>query len=170
MAQFIIHHFAKQGYKVGAIKHIHHSFTMDTRGKDTWRFSSAGAKMVISVAPGEVAVIKKTASNEVDLDDLLAGAESEKMDILILEGFRDQLGRRKDIPKVVTAKDTDELKSLMKNMSQPIVAVSGVVAEDASDRLEFKLPVVNVVREGDRLIKLVKHHLGMARPRSVAAS
>ena len=38
----------KRGFKVAAVKHVSEpDFTMDTKGKDTWRFAQAGARIVI---------------------------------------------------------------------------------------------------------------------------
>ena len=51
----------KRGYKVATIKHINEpDFTIDTLGKDTWRYAQAGAKTIISVATNETAIIQKT--------------------------------------------------------------------------------------------------------------
>ncbi|MDQ7032752.1 MAG: molybdopterin-guanine dinucleotide biosynthesis protein MobB, partial [Desulfonauticus sp.] len=46
----------KKGYKIAAIKHIpEKNFTIDTEGKDTWRFAQSGATKIISIASKEIA-------------------------------------------------------------------------------------------------------------------
>jgi len=50
----------KRGYKVAAVKHVpKKDFTIDTEGRDTWRFANAGAKIVVAVSPMEIATIEK---------------------------------------------------------------------------------------------------------------
>ncbi|MCJ7559854.1 molybdopterin-guanine dinucleotide biosynthesis protein B, partial [Candidatus Bathyarchaeota archaeon] len=47
----LVRELTKKGYKVAAIKHVSEpDFTIDTAGKDTWKFAKAGAKTIISVA------------------------------------------------------------------------------------------------------------------------
>ena len=59
----LIRELTKRGYNVAAIKHIPEpDFTIDTPGKDTWRYAQAGAKTVISVATNETVTIEKTAN------------------------------------------------------------------------------------------------------------
>jgi molybdopterin-guanine dinucleotide biosynthesis protein B len=153
---FLIRSLTEEGYKVAAIKHIHHGFTMDTRGKDTWQFARAGAKLVVSVAPGEVATLRKVGRQDVRLEPLFAEAQSAGVEMLFLEGFREQLGARSDIPKIVTANNARELRTVMTHLQGPIIAVSGVIANRRAGRRQSSLPVVDVRRHGDVLVALVK--------------
>jgi molybdopterin-guanine dinucleotide biosynthesis protein B len=57
VAEFLVERFVRDGLRVGAVKHIHHEFTMDTQGKDTWRLSRKGASIVASISPNEMAVM-----------------------------------------------------------------------------------------------------------------
>jgi molybdopterin-guanine dinucleotide biosynthesis protein B len=42
VAEFLVERFVRDGLRVAAVKHIHHEFTIDTQGKDTWRLSKKG--------------------------------------------------------------------------------------------------------------------------------
>jgi molybdopterin-guanine dinucleotide biosynthesis protein B len=60
----LVRELVKRGYRVGTIKHIREKeFSMDSPGKDTWRHAKAGASVVVSLAPTEVAIIKKGPGN-----------------------------------------------------------------------------------------------------------
>jgi len=44
----ILPELKKQGLNIGIIKHIHHKLAIDVKGKDTDRFSRAGADFVLA--------------------------------------------------------------------------------------------------------------------------
>ena len=45
----------QNGWKVGTLKHIHEpEFTIDHKGKDTFRHAQAGAAVVVSVSKKEI--------------------------------------------------------------------------------------------------------------------
>ena len=86
--EYLISHLSSEGYRVGAIKHIHReSFTMDKEGTNTWRFSKAGSKITVAISPEEIAIIEKTNAALNDLDKIIKFLESEKLDIIFIEGF-----------------------------------------------------------------------------------
>jgi molybdopterin-guanine dinucleotide biosynthesis protein B len=74
-----------RGLRVAAVKHSTHSPDLDREGKDTWRYSQAGARAVAICAPGRFALIKQV-EGEASLPAaaaLLAG----EVDLLLAEGF-----------------------------------------------------------------------------------
>ena len=80
----IIPELKRRGYRVGIVKHAHHGFEMDQKGKDSHRHRQAGADAVMISSPGQIAMIKNVASE--CLDDLVPFFSD--MDILISEGFK----------------------------------------------------------------------------------
>ncbi len=148
------------GYSVGAIKHIHHQgFTIDTEGKNTWRFSKAGAKVVVAVSPNEIDVIKKTQQEPDNLETVLALIKDESLDLLFTEGFHYLVAKRADIPKIVSAKNTEDLKSTLGGTVEPILAVTGMVAKTADPAGFGGLQFVRIPEEGDRLVEQIKQLL-----------
>lgn len=106
------------------MKHIRYKdFTIDTEGKDTWRFAKAGAKTILSVAPSEVAIVRKGAY-EPSIEDIVEKFEDE-IDVVFLEGFSSIVKDRRDIPKVVVSRSRGEAKSLVKG-SKNVIAVVGL--------------------------------------------
>lgn len=82
----IVKELKKRGYAVGAIKQIHEEgFSIDKRGKDTWRFMEAGAEMVVAAAPGELAALKRVPRSE-RLDESMNILNSQNLDIVVVEG------------------------------------------------------------------------------------
>ncbi|MFQ5887918.1 MAG: molybdopterin-guanine dinucleotide biosynthesis protein B, partial [Candidatus Hydrothermarchaeales archaeon] len=82
----LVRELTSRGYKVGTIKHIHEEdFTIDTEGKDTWRHTKAGAKIVVSAAPKEVCAIKKLYGRD-RFKEAVHMLEGESLDYIIVEG------------------------------------------------------------------------------------
>jgi molybdopterin-guanine dinucleotide biosynthesis protein B len=82
----LIPELKRRGYRIGTIKHTHHGFSMDPKGKDTYRHRAAGADTVLAAAPGQIALVKSVA--EADLDSLLPYFQD--MDIVLVEGFKQE--------------------------------------------------------------------------------
>ena len=49
-----------RGYRVGALKHDAHRFEIDRPGKDSARFTAAGAEVMVLVSDDTVAMVQKT--------------------------------------------------------------------------------------------------------------
>ena len=84
--------------------------------------------------------------------------ENEQLDIIVIEGFRSIVEKRKDVLKIVTAKDSDSLKKALESTVQPIIAVAGLIGKQ-KPKIELEIPVINIPDEGEQLLKLVKGHL-----------
>ena len=119
----LIREFTKRGYSVAAIKHISEpDFTIDTPGKDTWKFKKAGADMVISVAANEIATIEKTRLTRISLKKLLIKCKGK--DIVFMEVFTKLESAEIDIPKIVIMISKKEAENAL-NVFKPILAFSG---------------------------------------------
>jgi molybdopterin-guanine dinucleotide biosynthesis protein MobB len=155
----LISNLTSQGYRIGSIKHVHHKgFTIDTAGTNTWRYAKAGAKVIVAISPNEIAVIKKTDAALNDLDQVIGLLEKEHLDIIFIEGFHSLIAKRKDVLKIITAKDADNLKRTLEGTAQPILAVTGAIGQQKLES-EFGIPVINVPAEGEQLLKLIKEQL-----------
>jgi len=160
--EFIVSHLSKEGLSVGTIKHVHHSgFSFDTHGKDTWRHSRAGAKIVVGVAPDETVTIRKGPLQH-GLEAVLDLVRGEKLDLLIIEGFHSFIAKRRDIYKIVTAKDEEDLRRTLEGTVDPILAISGPIAEKKTILLEVPIPLVALGSNGEEILRLVKTVLASA--------
>jgi len=83
----------RQGLKVAVLKHTHHHDPGD-RGKDTWRFRQAGARVVALAAPGLLQV--SHAFPEEPPLPLILESLSPEVDLILVEGYKSG-----PLPKIV---------------------------------------------------------------------
>ena len=156
--EYLISKLSGMGYRVGAIKHIHREgFTIDQEGKNTWRFSQAGAKITVAISPEEIAIIEKTNASLNDLDKIVKYLESEKIDVVFIEGFHSFISKRPEILKIITAKNPEDLEKTLKEAVPPILAITGLIAKN--NHPSNKIPYIKLPEEGDKLLELVRKHL-----------
>ena len=157
LIEYLISHLSKENLKIGTIKHVHHSgFSIDVEGKDTWRHSQAGAKIVVSVAPREIAIIKKGETFYQELDEILDLVKDEKLDLLIIEGFHSLAAKRRDIFKVITAKNEEDLRRTLEGTVEPVLAITGPLSQQKLVLSEISAPIINLKDQGEKLLELVK--------------
>jgi len=158
--EYLIGQLSAEGYRVGTIKHIHiPNFTIDKEGTNSWRYAKAGSKVTVAVSPQEIAIIKKTETSPDQIDQIIESLSIEKLDIVFVEGFHSAMMKRKDIPKIITAKNQDDLEAALKNSVPPVLAITGLVAQNTDKKFEGKIPVIKVSVEGKQLLKIVKELL-----------
>lgn len=82
--------------RVGLIKHGHHNFEIDHRGKDSYRLRKAGASPIMMVSRYRRAIITEyPEAIEPSLFDQLAYFDVSRVDIILVEGFK-----REHFPKI----------------------------------------------------------------------
>jgi len=141
----------KRGYKIAAVKHIPEpNFTIDTRGKDTWRFAKSGARTIVSVASNEIATIEKVNEKNFKLKEILKKCEDN--DIVFLEGFRELVGKEKTIPKIVVVKSQEEAFKALKAFN-PILAFTGPYS---TEKLNLKVPYIDVLKNPEKIADIVE--------------
>ncbi|MDI6655341.1 MAG: molybdopterin-guanine dinucleotide biosynthesis protein B [Candidatus Hydrothermarchaeota archaeon] len=136
-------------YKVGAIKQIHEEdFSIDTPHKDTWRIAEAGAKIVVSAAPREVAVIKRLKNEEKFLASMQL-LENEDLDVVIVEG-----NPPGDVPKIFIARNPEGARKILPR-------VKGVlcIASLSPEKFKFNLPVFHPLRDIKKIADIIEKHL-----------
>ena len=83
-----------RGYRVGAVKHDAHSFSIDHEGKDSWRLTQAGAETTLITSPAKIAMVKMNVGEEPALAETIARYCGD-LDIVLTEGFK-----RSTMPKI----------------------------------------------------------------------
>jgi molybdopterin-guanine dinucleotide biosynthesis adapter protein len=87
----LVRELKRKNYKVGTIKHAHHGFEIDKKGKDSYEHKKAGADAVMLVGPEAIAMVKD------QKDSTLSDLEIyfSDMDVVLVEGFK-----RENNPKI----------------------------------------------------------------------
>ena len=86
-----------RGVRVGLIKHTHHHMDIDTPGKDSYVLRKAGAEQVMVASSQRWALMCETPqSKQVDLQQLVSRMDASVLDLILVEGFKDEA-----VPKIV---------------------------------------------------------------------
>jgi molybdopterin-guanine dinucleotide biosynthesis protein MobB len=93
LVEKLIRELKSRGYKVGALKHDAHRFEIDREGKDSWRFTQAGADTTVITSPEKMAMIRRYRV-EPAIEETLAACFAD-VDIVLTEGFK-----RSSLPKI----------------------------------------------------------------------
>lgn len=82
----LISELKARGLKVGAIKHDAHKFNIDHPGKDSYRFTAAGADNMLISSSSKLAFIKQQ-QQPPQIEELIHEYFSD-VDIVLVEGFK----------------------------------------------------------------------------------
>ncbi|MFB1489728.1 MULTISPECIES: molybdopterin-guanine dinucleotide biosynthesis protein B [unclassified Thiocapsa] len=79
-----------RGLRVGYLKHAHHRFDLDVPGKDSYEVREAGAHQTLlaSKARWALQVQNPVQGEDPDLRRMLARFELERLDLVLVEGFK----------------------------------------------------------------------------------
>ena len=150
----LIRELTKRGYKVAAIKHVPEAdHTIDTPGKDTWRYAQAGARTVISAGASEIATIEKMPLETVKLNTLIKRCKGN--DIVFIEGLKEKVAKRKNMAKIVVTKTMDEAVNAIEAY-KPILAFSGPYS---TENLNFQIPYADAKETPEKLADIVENKL-----------
>jgi molybdopterin-guanine dinucleotide biosynthesis protein B len=149
----IIKGLTEKGYTVASAKRIPEpEFTIDTEGKDTWRHAKAGASAVLSVAPKELATIKKVDTKNYTLAQLIAEVPDE-IDVIIIEGFKNLVGQDITIPKIVATKTADEISEALERYKN----ILAFIGQKPDEQTDIEIPFVDILKEPEKLVDLVNN-------------
>ena len=149
--EVLINGLSEKGYKIASAKHIPDpEFTIDTKGKDTWKHAMAGADTVLSVGQNEIAVIKKVDTTKFDLKQIVAKVPDE-IEIIILEGFKRLVGEDSSIPKLVTVNTVYDVRDAIDGYKN-ILAFIGVAPNNERG---IEIPFIDALKEPEKLVNLV---------------
>ena len=86
----------KENYKIGVIKHAHHAFDIDQKGKDSYELRKAGAShMLIASNQRWAFMVENNVNKNPNINECIKKFEHEDVDLILIEGFK-----ANDIPKI----------------------------------------------------------------------
>jgi len=150
----LIYELTSRGYKVAAIKHISEpEFTIDTKGKDTYRFAQHGARTIIAVSPNEIVTIEKGNTQNTPLSALFKKCKNS--DIILIEGFKKNVAKKTTIPKIVVVRSQEEAVIALQTY-KPILAFSGSYN---TEKISSAVPYVDSTRNAKKLADIAQNTL-----------
>jgi molybdopterin-guanine dinucleotide biosynthesis protein B len=91
----LLRELTQRGLRVATIKHAHHTVQLDTPGKDSWRYTQAGAEFSMLVTADGMQLV---ATNTMGRDPRqLAQRFSADVDLVLAEGFSAAHGAKIEI-------------------------------------------------------------------------
>ena len=126
----LVRFLKEKGLNVAVIKHDAHGFEIDKPGKDSYRFSHAGADTVLLSSGEKTAVVLRHEAAP-KLEDMIKWAERSGADIIITEGYKHE-----NLPKI---------EVLRKGYSEEFVSDAHErIAVVADFEVDTKLPVFSL--------------------------
>ena len=103
----LIPRLKQKGLRIGVIKHAHHSFDTDQPGKDSYELRKSGAKQMLISSNKRWALITEhfAGESEPGLNDLLKELDLDKLDLVLVEGFKSENFPKIELHRSVLGKD-----------------------------------------------------------------
>jgi len=168
VAEALISELVSRGFKVAACKHISEKgFSMDTRGKDTWRFSEAGANQVMAVSDEEFIVRMKNGFERFSLDKTYRIVGDNGADVLILEGFSSLILKDKQVGKIICVRRSEECEKFKKKAQGAIIAfcsfqpIGRLVLSITEDLVVLKEKAIRFIEEAKRISDILAQLAGL---------
>ena len=119
----LVAHLRKKKFKVGVVKHAHHSFDIDHPNTDSYKIREAGSYKTTIVSEKRLAHIEEKISPEIDIEELIK--LNEGCDILIFEGFK----KIKKLSKIEVNLKKNNKELLYKSLDNVKLLVSDDMSE-----------------------------------------
>ena len=144
----LIPELRRRGLRPGVIKHSHHDFDIDQPGKDSYRLRKAGAGQLVLASPYRCFwVEERDGSKEPQLDELLDRLDAAKLDLVLVEGFREA-----SMPKIEIHRPL---------LGRPLLALSDrnivAVASDAPPQWHPDVPLLPLNAPADVADFIIAH-------------
>ena len=119
----LVSHLRKKKFKVGVVKHAHHTFDIDHPNTDSYKIREAGSYKTTIVSEKRLAHIEEKISPEIDIEELIK--LNNGCDILIFEGFK----KIKKLSKIEVNLTKNNKELLYKSLDNVKLLVSDDMSE-----------------------------------------
>ena len=129
------------GHRVAAVKHDAHRFEIDHPGKDSFRFTAAGADITVISSREKTAVVRHH-REEILLESILSRFV-EGVDIVLAEGYK-----ASRFPKIEVHR---------KATGEPLIdpPPPGLIAVATDERVDTAVPQLDI-HDSERLVELIQ--------------
>lgn len=138
----------QQHIRTGVIKHAHHAFDIDRKGKDSYELRKAGAgQMLIGSEKRWALIVENDADTRTTLADFIDQLDHDKLDLILVEGFKPAV-----IPKIELVRPSMGMKPFYPE-DKSIIAVA------TDDELPEKtdLPILDL-NQPARIVEFIINH------------
>ena len=129
----LISELKERGFRLGVIKHDAHKFEIDHPGKDSYRFTEAGADSMLITSASKLALVKRHQASP-PVEELIADYFPD-VDLVLIEGFK-----QSSIPKIEVYRAGYSSHLICRDERQDKTLVA--VASDVD--LEVDVPLLNL--------------------------
>lgn len=146
----------REGIRTGVIKHAHHTFEIDHKGKDSYELRKAGARqMLIGSDKRWALMVEMDEGKKCSLDEMIPHLDKQSLDLILVEGFKPE-----QIPKIEIVRP-----SLGKPPFYPDDPAIIAVATDAGLPVTTSLPILDLNSPEDVTDFIIRNVLHDARSR-----
>ena len=127
----LVENITSRGFSVSTMKHAHHNFDIDHKGKDSYRHRKAGAHQVLLSSDSRWVLMTELKKNlELEMDALLR--KMNPVDLILVEGFK-----ANDHPKIETYRAVTKQNPLAETDKQ-------IRAIATKDKVDILLPIFDL--------------------------
>jgi len=135
LVEALIKIFKSRNYTIGVIKHNAHKFQIDKEGKDSYRFTEAGADNVIISSSEKLAMVQLL-KEEKPIEEIINLFGD--LEIVLIEGFKN---KNNTYPKIEVHRKGIDNNLLCKNSDY---ITSNFIAVASDENLDVNIPILNL--------------------------
>jgi molybdopterin-guanine dinucleotide biosynthesis protein B len=129
----------ERGLRVGYLKHSHHELKLDEPGKDSFEVAASGAEQVILAAADGWALMDyapgQDGARELPLAALLARFDATRLDLVLVEGFREAHYPKLEVHRAAAGKpprfpDDPDIIAVVSDAALPRTAAPDLLSID----------------------------------------
>ncbi len=133
LVERLVAEISERGFSVSTVKHAHHSFDVDQKGRDSYRHREAGARQVLLSSRNRTALMTELRGGpEPALDELLR--QLAPVDLVLVEGYKRDRHRKIEAHRAATG------QALIAPDDETVRAV----ASDSPGTLDLRVPVFDL--------------------------
>lgn len=148
LVERLVEELTRRGLRIATVKHAHHTFDIDHKGRDSFRHRTAGAREVAVVSRNQWAIIRDMNDEpEPSLEDIMG--RLQPCDLVIVEGYkRDRHPkievRNLELDHPLLAGDDDTIVAIAASDLLDSAPVPVFLRDDIAGLAEFVLGVVEL--------------------------
>ena len=153
LVERLLPELTRRGLRVATIKHAHHRVELDHAGKDSWRYTQAGAALSMLVTAGQLQLVADAVDRREPHE--LAGRFLGEADLVLAEGFSHAAGAKIEILRRACAKRPrcapgDELIALITDVDEVYPQLPHFALDDIAAIADFVLAHAGIANTAGR--------------------